>query len=176
MSELIDLSWLPSFCFWELQATCPYKLQCVTKNGKCDINAAVAYLAYYCSASAGAVGATWILRCWCCCWSLTSCCQDWESPLLCWIPAAALSCNAEWNFVLSPPPDGTLRHLNAAAARRPRLCWRCLQGLSEIFCSPKPCCLFDFDFQSPTTIHLCWIIINRSPRRMLFLELFFSRD
>lgn len=32
----------------------------------------------------------------------------------------------------SLPPDGTLRHLNAAAAPRPRLCRCCLHGLSEI--------------------------------------------
>ena len=41
-------------------------------------------------------------------------------------------CNAESETSPSLPSDGTLRHLNAAAAPRPRLCRCCLHGLSEV--------------------------------------------
>ncbi len=42
-------------------------------------------------------------------------------------------CNAESETSPSLPPDGTLRHLNAAAAPRPRLCRCCLHGLSDVY-------------------------------------------
>ncbi len=73
-----------------------------TEKEKYEVKAAAAHLACCCSVSAdGENGATWIQQCCCCCWSLWSCCQDWESPLLCWIPAAAhrLQCR-ERNFAL----------------------------------------------------------------------------
>lgn len=99
----------------------------------------VAYLAYCCSESAGGSGATWIPQCCCRCWSLWSCCQDWESPLLCWESGSSGGSSAraamQRESITSPslPADGTLRHLNAAAAQRPRLCpLRCLQIPSEI--------------------------------------------
>lgn len=79
------------FRFWE--ATSYIFLltpQSAAETEQYQIKANVTYLACCCSASAGENGATWIQQCCCCCWSLWSCCQDWESPLLCWIPAAAL--------------------------------------------------------------------------------------
>ena len=101
--ESILLPWRWFFRFWE--ATSYIFLltpRSAAETEQYQIKANVTYLACCCSASAAENGATWIQQCCCCCWSLWSCCQDWESPLLCWIPAAALRLQCrEWNFALS---------------------------------------------------------------------------
>lgn len=106
MTGKFELLWSPwQWFFWLWEATSYLFLLTPVSSveiEKYEMKAVVAYLACCCSVSAGENGATWILQCCCCCWSLWSCCQDWESPLLCWIPAAALRLQCrEWNFALS---------------------------------------------------------------------------
>lgn len=124
------------FCVWETRTIFSYY-----NRGPYETVRFVSYLAYCCFVSVGTADATWLRRC---CWSLWNCCSDRESPFLC--SGSSSSCNAEWNFSPAVPasPDGTLRHLNAAAAPRPRLRRCCLQGLLEI-CNVYPFC-FNFLF------------------------------
>lgn len=82
-------------------------------------------------------------------------------------------CNAESETSPSLPPDGTLRHLNAAAAPRPRLCCCCcccLHGLSAVDLTATYLAYFYHICKSAHPLHIIPpLYLTISPRPVLYI-------